>query len=115
VTVDIVRPGQPLPGDAHLVLLSGSKSTIADLAELRANGWDIDLAAHVRRDGRVLGICGGYQMLGRRISDPDGIEGAPGTVEGLGMLDVETVMRPQKRLVLTDAHHIASGAPVSGY
>ena len=115
VSVDIVRPGRPLPGDADLVLLSGSKSTIADLAEFRANGWDIDLAAHVRRDGRVLGICGGYQMLGRRISDPDGIEGAPGTVEGLGMLDVETVMRPQKRLVLTDAHHIASGAPVSGY
>ena len=115
VTVDIVRPGQPLPGDAHLVLLSGSKSTIADLAELRANGWDIDLASHVRRDGRVLGICGGYQMLGRRISDPDGIEGPPCEVDGLGLLDVETLMRPEKRLALTDAHHIASGAPLSGY
>ena len=115
VTVDIVRPGRPLPGDADLVLLSGSKSTIADLAELRANGWDIDLAAHVRRDGRVLGICGGYQMLGRRISDPEGIEGPPCTVEGLGLLDVETLMRPEKRLALTDAHHIASGAPLSGY
>jgi adenosylcobyric acid synthase len=115
VSVDIVRPGRPLPGDADLVLLSGSKSTIADLAELRANGWDIDLAAHVRRDGRVLGICGGYQMLGRRISDPEGIEGPPVSVEGLGMLEVETVMRPEKRLALTDAHHIASGAPVSGY
>lgn len=115
VSVDIVRPGRPLPGDADLVLLSGSKSTIADLAEFRANGWDIDLAAHIRRDGRVLGICGGYQMLGRSLSDPDGIEGPPSMVEGLGLLDVETVMRPEKRLGLTDAHHIASGAPVSGY
>ncbi len=115
VSVDVVRPGRPLPGDADLVLLSGSKSTIADLAEFRTNGWDIDLAAHIRRDGRVLGICGGYQMLGRTLSDPDGIEGPPSIVEGLGLLDVETVMRPEKRLRLTDAHHIACGAPVSGY
>ena len=84
MSVDIVRPGRPLPGDADLVLLSGSKSTIADLAEFRANGWDIDLAAHVRRDGRVLGICGGYQMLGRRISDPDGIEGPRARSRGWG-------------------------------
>ncbi|MEI4234097.1 cobyric acid synthase [Roseovarius sp. D22-M7] len=115
VSVEIVPPGRPLPGDADLVLLSGSKSTIADLAALRANGWDIDLAAHVRREGRVLGICGGYQMLGRSIADPEGLEGPPSTVEGLGMLDVETVMRPEKRLALSDAHHMASGAPLSGY
>lgn len=115
VSVNIVPPGRPLPGDADLVLLSGSKSTIADLAAFRANGWDIDLAAHIRRAGRVLGICGGYQMLGRRISDPDGIEGPPDAVDGLGALDVETVMRPQKRLARTEAWHIASGTPVSGY
>ncbi|MBE0452307.1 MAG: cobyric acid synthase [Roseovarius sp.] len=115
VTVEIVPAGQPLPAKADLILLAGSKSTIADLATLRRNGWDIDLAAHIRRKGRVLGICGGYQMLGRRIADPDGIEGPPGTVEGLGHLDVETVLRPRKRLGLTTAQHATWGTPVSGY
>ena len=81
----------------------------------RANGWDIDLAAHVRRGGHVLGLCGGYQMLGRGVSDPDGIEGRPGRTQGLGLLDVETVMKPGKRLALSQAHHLASGAPLSGY
>jgi len=115
VSVEIIAPGQPLPGDANLVLIPGSKSTIADLAAFRANGWDIDLAAHLRRGGHVLGICGGYQMLGREIADPEGIEGAPGSVPGLGLLDVTTVMRPEKRLALTSARHVASGAAVEGY
>ena len=115
VTVDIVEPGRPLPADAALILIPGSKSTIADLAHFRAQGWDIDLAAHVRRGGQVLGICGGYQMLGTRIADPDGIEGPPGAVEGLGLLDVETVMKPAKRLARTEARHPASGTTVSGY
>jgi adenosylcobyric acid synthase len=115
VTVDIVPPGQPLPLDADLILIPGSKSTIADLAHLRAQGWDIDIRAHVRRGGHVLGLCGGYQMLGNRIEDPDGIEGPPGGVDGLGLLDVTTVMSPEKRLALTEATHIASGLPVSGY
>ncbi len=115
VSVTIVEPGRPLPGDATLVLIPGTKSTIADLAALRANGWDIDLAAHVRRGGHVLGICGGYQMLGRSISDPQGIEGAPATVPGLGLLDVDTVMTPHKTLTLTEGRDIASDAPVQGY
>jgi len=115
VTVEIIEPGTALPGDADLILIAGSKSTIADLAAFRDNGWDIDLAAHVRRRGHVLGICGGYQMLGRSIADPDGIEGAPGMVEGLGLLDVHTVMQPRKRLALSDAQEIATGAPLSGY
>ncbi|MFB9149589.1 cobyric acid synthase [Roseovarius ramblicola] len=115
VTLDIVPPGRPLPADADLILLAGSKSTIADLEDFRANGWDIDLAAHVRRRGGVLGVCGGYQMLGRRIADPDGIEGPPGAVEGLGHLDVETVLQPRKRLGLTEARHEPSGTPVRGY
>src|SRR5690606_12166596 len=67
VTVELVPPGRPLPGDADLVILPGSKSTMADLALLRAEGWDIDLRAHLRRGGWVLGLCGGYQMLGRRL------------------------------------------------
>ncbi|MEM1233354.1 MAG: cobyric acid synthase [Pseudomonadota bacterium] len=114
VSIDIVEAGRALPGDADLVILPGSKSTIADLAALRSEGWDIDLAAHVRRGGHVLGICGGYQMLGRRIDDPGGIEGASGAVPGLGLLDVETVMEPMKRLALSEAQ-TTDGLPVSGY
>ncbi|MEM6727966.1 MAG: cobyric acid synthase, partial [Pseudomonadota bacterium] len=103
VEIDIVEHGRAVPGDADLVILPGSKSTIADLAAFRAEGWDIDLTAHVRRGGHVLGICGGYQMMGRAIDDPMGIEGPPGRVGGLGLLDVETVMAPEKRLALTQA------------
>ncbi len=115
VSVDVIQEGRPLPGDADLILIPGSKSTIADLAHFRAQGWDIDLAAHVRRGGRVLGICGGYQMLGQRIEDPDGIEGPPSSVPGLGLLDVVTVMKTEKRLALTRGLHIGSGTPVTGY
>ncbi|MBK0397835.1 cobyric acid synthase [Limibaculum sp. M0105] len=115
VSVVMVRPGEALPGDADLVILPGSKSTRGDLAFLREQGWDIDLLAHRRRGGRILGICGGYQMLGRRIADPEGIEGAPGVSEGLGLLDVETVMTPDKTLTRIDAVEIATGLPVAGY
>ncbi len=115
VSVDIIEAGRPLPGDADLVLIPGSKSTIGDLAHFRAQGWDIDLAAHVRRGGHVLGICGGYQMLGRKIADPEGIEGPAGTVDGLGLLDVETVMSPQKRLAEVSGHALPNGPELSGY
>ena len=115
VTVEIIEAGRPLPPDADLVLIPGSKSTIADLAHFRTQGWDIDLLAHVRRGGRVLGICGGYQMLGQRIIDADGIEGPPGEVPGLGLLDVVTAMGPHKRLSLSNATHSASGEAVTGY
>jgi adenosylcobyric acid synthase len=90
--------GTPLPGDCAGVVLPGSKTTVADLAVLREEGWDVDIHAHVRRGGRVLGLCGGYQMLGRRIADPDGIEGQSGEVPGLGLLDVDTVLTGEKRL-----------------
>ncbi|MCK8482697.1 cobyric acid synthase [Aliiroseovarius sp. S2029] len=115
VTVDIVEPGRALPGDADLVLIPGSKSTIADLADFRAQGWDVDLAAHIRRGGHVLGICGGYQMLGQKIVDQDGIEGSPGEVTGLGHLQITTCLEPRKTLALTKARHITSGEPVTGY
>ena len=87
ISVQIIEAGRPLPGDADLIIIPGSKSTIADLAHFRTQGWDIDLAGHVRRGGQVLGVCGGYQMLGQDISDPDGIEGAATTVPGLGLLE----------------------------
>lgn len=114
VAVDIVEAGRALPGDADLVILPGSKSTIADLSALRAEGWDTDLYAHIRRGGHVLGICGGYQMMGKVIDDPEGIEGAPGSVEGLGLLDVTTVMAPQKRLAVSSAT-TTDGTVVTGY
>ena len=109
-----VRPGEALPGDAGLVILPGSKATIADLAALRAAGFDVDIAAHLRRGGQVLGLCGGYQMLGRSIADPAGVEGAAGQVAGLGLLDVETVLGGDKRLVPV-AGVSADGAPLRGY
>jgi adenosylcobyric acid synthase len=115
VRLTMVRAGAPLPGDADLVILPGTKSTRGDLAYLRAQGWDIDLAAHVRRGGCVLGLCGGYQMLGRRIVDADGLEGPPGETEGLGLLDIVTEMLPQKRLTRVAARHVLSGTDFSGY
>ena len=115
VRLEMIRPGTPLPGDAHLVILPGTKSTRGDLAMLRAEGWDVDLAAHRRRGGRILGLCGGYQMLGRRIVDPDGIEGPPGEMAGLGLLDVETRMIPEKRLERVTARHLGTGMAVTGY
>ncbi|TXM81935.1 cobyric acid synthase CobQ, partial [Methylobacterium sp. WL122] len=115
VEVVLVRSGEPIPGDAALVLLPGSKTTIDDLDFFRAEGWDGDLRAHLRRGGRVLGLCGGYQMLGRTLSDPDGIEGAPRTVPGLGLLEVDTVMTPLKRLEAVSGTSLPDGIPFSGY
>ncbi len=115
VTVEIIEAGRPLPGDADLILLPGSKSTIGDLNFFRAQGWDIDLMAHVRRGGHVLGVCGGFQMLGRVINDPDGIEGNKGAVHGLGLLDVTTEMTEYKHLNRVSGTHLASGAKVDGY
>jgi adenosylcobyric acid synthase len=96
-------------------VLPGSKSTIADLAVLRAQGWDIDIAAHVRRGGHVLGLCGGYQMLGRTIADPQGVEGATGAVPGLGLLDLDTVIAGEKALAEVAGATVADAAPVKGY
>ncbi len=115
VTLTLVPPGRPLPGDADLVLIPGSKSTIADLADFRAQGWDIDLAAHIRRGGHVLGLCGGYQMLGREIIDEAGIEGPPARVPGLGHLDVTTTMGAKKNLALREARYLPTGEPLTGY
>jgi len=114
VIIDLAAPGRPLPL-ADLILLPGSKATLADLATLRREGWDIDIAAHVRRGGHVLGVCGGYQMLGRRIADPAGREGAAGAADGLGLLEVETVLGAEKVLAEARGSELASGLPVRGY
>ncbi len=115
VELVLVEPGEAIPGDAALVIIPGSKSTRGDLAFLRAQGWEIDLQAHHRRGGRILGLCGGYQMLGREVADPEGIEGPPGAMEGLGLLDITTRMGRQKQLGQVQAVHEPSGLAVEGY
>ncbi|MGN7295061.1 cobyric acid synthase [Rhizobium sp. SAFR-030] len=110
-----VRPGEVLPADADLILLLGSKATIADLRALKGAGFDIDIAAHVRRGRPVLGLCGGYQMLGQSVGDPDGIEGPAGAVEtGLGLLDVATRLTGEKHLVAV-AGETSDGTSFAGY
>jgi adenosylcobyric acid synthase len=114
VHLSFVKPGDPVPGDGDLIIVPGTKSTIADLEHLRRQGWDVDIAAHIRRGGRVLGICGGYQMLGREISDPDAVENPePSTTRGLGLLGVTTVMSREKTLrrftAVTEDGHSVSG------
>jgi len=111
----MIRPGAPIPADAALVILPGSKATLADLKALVAAGWDIDIKAHVRRGGFVLGLCGGYQMLGRSIADPEGIEGPAEALPALGLLDVETVLIGDKTLVHVRGRSALTGAPFSGY
>ena len=115
VAVVIVQPGEAIPADANLVLIPGSKATIADLAFLRAQGWDIDILAHRRRGGRVLGLCGGYQMLGRTIADPEGVEGPAGVVAGLGLLAVDTVLTGDKATATVAGTHRPTGEPIAGY
>jgi adenosylcobyric acid synthase len=116
VDLRFIPRGEPLPADADVILLPGSKSTIGDLAFMRAQGWDIDILAHVRRGGHVVGLCGGYQMLGRTVSDPNGLEGpAGGTAAGLGLLDVRTVLADEKLVRPVAGRHLASGEAISGY
>jgi adenosylcobyric acid synthase len=115
VTLTFIHAGTPIPADATIVIIPGTKATIADLAFLREQGWDIDIAAHIRRGGGVLGICGGYQMLGKDLSDPDGIEGATRSAKGLGLLDVTTTMTADKTLKYVTGHAIGSGQRFNGY
>ena len=115
VQLVMLRAGQAIPGDANLVLIPGSKSTRSDLAFLRAQGWDIDLLAHRRRGGHILGLCGGYQMLGKVITDPEGLDGLPGESKGLGLLQVNTTMDAHKTLCEVTAHHAESGLALKGY
>ena len=115
--VDLVHvtPGAAIPGDPDLVVLPGTKSTLADLEFIRGQGWDIDLTAHWRRGGHILEICGGYQLLGQRVADPAGIEGPCGQADALGFLEITTELETRKILGETRGHHIPSGAAVGGY
>lgn len=115
VDLALLEPGQALPGDCDVVLLPGSKATLGDLAALRREGWDIDIAAHRRRGGWIVGLCGGYQMLGRTIADPSGLEGAAGEAPGLGLLDAATVLASEKTLRRVAARDAISRADIAGY
>lgn len=110
-----IPPGRPIPRDANVIILFGTKSTRGDLAFLREHGWDHDIIAHARAGGTVLGICGGYQILGRTVSDPQGIDGEPGTSAGLGLLQVDTVMRNSKQVSQFSGVCAHSGATLGGY
>ena len=115
VQLEFVAAGSPLPLDADLIILPGSKATIADLEFFRAQGWHIDLNAHVRRGGRVLGICAGYQMLGKVVDDPQRIEGPRISCTGLELLDMHSTMTAQKTLRAVTGVDLASGARIAGY
>ncbi len=115
VDLRFIPRGTPLPREADLIILPGSKATIADLATLRAEGWDIDIRAHHRHGGALLGLCGGYQMLGRSIADPHGIEGPPGSAPGLGLLDIETILAGDKRLTAATGRLVPESAGFTGF
>ena len=115
VRLTLVQAGEVIPSDADLVLIPGSKATIDDLAFLREQGWDIDIAAHHRRGGIILGLCGGYQILGRKVHDPHGIEGPVRSSDGLGLLNVETTLDAAKTLRLVEAEAIQFKTSVNGY
>ena len=110
-----VAPGRPIPKDADVIILFGTKSTIGDLQFLRSQGWDHDIHSHVRHGGRVLGICGGYQMLGQRIVDREGVDGQSGETQGLGLLDLTTEMSNDKTVLERNAVCTISGERVTGY
>lgn len=114
VELTFVGPGQPIP-PADLIILPGSKSVRPDLAFLREQGWDAAIQRHLRYGGKLLGICGGLQMLGHTLADPHGLEGAAGESEGLGLLDLRTVLEPEKQLRNVSGRLVLEDAPVSGY
>lgn len=114
VSLEIVQPGRPLPY-GELIILPGSKATRNDLVALREYGWDIDILAHHRAGARVLGLCGGFQMLGHTVFDPLGLEGVVGTSAGLNLLDIDTVLGPTKELRVEQATSALSGDPLVGY
>ena len=115
IQVTLVEAGSPLPMDADMVLLPGSKSTISDLQFLKDQGWDIDLKALMRQGARVVGLCGGYQMMGKKVHDPDGLEGNTTSIDGLGLLDIETVLEPKKTVQFSDGIETTTDTAVTGY
>ena len=115
ISVEMIRPGNKIPSDADLVIIPGSKSTIDDLIFLRKNKWDLDLKKHLLRKKYILGICAGYQMLGNEIFDEELIESRNKRKLGLGLLNVTTKMKTQKKTIKVSASHCESGLTFTGY
>lgn len=115
VALEFIRKGDPFPADADMVVLPGSKSTIADMQELRANGWEAPIKELAARGGTVIGICGGYQILGMAIKDPLGLEGDLREIKGLGLLDIETELRPEKTVKNSKPKSIEHDLELTGY
>ncbi len=115
VTVVFVPPGTAIPLDASAVVIPGTKSTVGDMRFLVEQGWDHDIIAIARSGGRVLGVCGGFQLLGRTIHDPDGLDGEAGSIEGIGLLDVETHMQGKKNTRLVAGLCERSNLKITGY
>jgi adenosylcobyric acid synthase len=114
VDLHFVRQGETIPA-ADLIVIPGSKNTRADLAWLEENGWRAHIARHLRYGGKVIGICGGFQMLGMRVDDPDGVEGPAGSSAGLGWFDMTTTLTGEKRLAQVAGHCAFADAGVTGY
>ena len=114
VNLQFIGPGQAIPA-ADLIILPGSKSVRSDMAYLTANGWDSAIARHLRYGGKLLGICGGLQMLGEQLHDPLGLEGAPGSSAGLGLLEMSSVLEEHKQLRNVAGRLLLEGVQISGY
>jgi len=115
IEINMIASNDIIPEDTDIILLLGSKSTINDLIELKNNGWDIDIKAHARKDKIVIGLCGGYQMLGKIINDPFGAEGSIRKIDGLGLLDVVTTIQKEKKVRRLSATHLYDNKTVEGY
>lgn len=115
VALQFIRKGDQFPGDADMIILPGSKSTIADMQELRANGWETPIRNFAEKGGTIIGICGGYQILGKTIKDPLGLEGDLREIEGLGLLEVETELGPEKTVKNSRPRSVEHELPLDGY
>lgn len=114
IDLQLIAPNQPLPA-CDLIILPGSKNVRGDLSALREYGWHVQIEKHLRYGGKLMGVCGGFQMLGKIIADPDGIEGSPGSSEGLDYLDIATTLEPEKQLRRVSGNLTMANARVTGY
>lgn len=115
INLVFIRPNEALPEDTDIVLLIGSKSTIKDMLELKANGWDKQIINCHKKGGIIIGLCGGYQMLGKMIHDPEKIESSQSKCQGLGLLDITTIMKKDKIVNKVSGRHIQTDSSINGY
>lgn len=114
IDLQFISENKPIPA-ADLVILPGSKNVRADIGWLRSQLWSDYIDKHLRYGGKLIGICGGYQMLGKRIDDPHGVEGVAGSEDGLGLLQLVTCLTQKKQLTYVDGHLFIANTPLRGY